>query len=305
MKEYEFIDSLKSSFSSGVEGIGDDAVLYDNNILISKDILVEDIHFLKTTPLSCVISKLFTSNISDIAAMGGVSHKVLTGIAHSDSSKLPEILQLLKKQCIRYNVELIGGDTSSSKDKSFFSLTVIGKKNRHIISRSGARAGDIVYISRPLGLCRVSLEKELGVNDFLIDKYYHYNVRAEDKLGSFLGISGRVSSMTDISDGLVSELFSLSNSSKVKIVVDYNLLDFSHLECYDIDYYEYFMSSGEEYALVFTVSEEESSMLEKEIYNNLGINIIKIGRVEGGSGVYLKRGYEVKEINDFGYEHFK
>lgn len=305
MKEYEFIKSLQDNFSSGVEGIGDDAVLYDNNILISKDILVENVHFLSSTPLSCVIAKLFTSNISDISAMGGVSHKVLAGIAHSDKSKLQEILYLLKEQCVRYNVELIGGDTSSSTAQSFYSLTVIGKRNKYVITRSGAKAGDIIYISRPLGLCRLSLEKELGVNNFAIDKYYHYGVRAEDKLGSYLGLTGKVNAMTDISDGLISELFNLSNSSRVKMVIDYDLLDFSHLYGYEIDFYEYFMSSGEEYSLVFTVEEKESLSLEKQVYDDLGINLIRAGRVEAGSGVYLKKDDSIVELNDFGYEHFK
>ena len=93
MKEFEFISYLEKSIINKNKYIGDDAALIYNRLLVSKDIISENIHFLPSTPLKYVIHKLFTCNISDIASMGAVSKYVLLGLALKDKSYLKNIIQ--------------------------------------------------------------------------------------------------------------------------------------------------------------------------------------------------------------------
>lgn len=303
MKEFEFISFLEKSVINKNKYIGDDAALIYNKLLISKDILSENIHFLPSTPLKDIIHKLFTCNISDIASMGGVAKYVVLGLALRNSSYLEHITPLIEEECKFYNVELIGGDTTSS-EKNVFSLTVLGEKGKNILYRSGAEEEDIIFISRPLGKCRISLEKELNTHSFNIDKYYHYKVNAEHKLGEYLGNTSGITSMTDISDGLGVDLNNIALSSGKKAVIEYDRLDLSHLDKYGIDNLEYFLSSGEEFALVFTVKSSYAAKIQKDILEFLNINIIPIGRIENGSGIYLEQNGYMQNILRAGYEHF-
>lgn len=304
MKEFEFIRLLEKDFNQN-NLIGDDAALIYNNILISKDILVENIHFLKSTPLEYVIHKLFTSNISDIASMGGTSKYVFLGIAADNEKILEELIPLIKRECEKYNVILAGGDTTSSKNGLFLSLTVVGEKGKNVIKRNGAKEGDIIFLSRNVGKCRISLEKELGIHNFKVDKYYHYNKNAEYKLGSLLSSCDAVTAMTDVSDGVSVDLLNIAESSNKKAVIDYDKLNIDYLKEYNVDYLDYFLSSGEEFALLFTVEKNQAAYLKKSIYDNLKISIYEIGRIEHGEGLYLEKDRQMQRISSSGYQHFK
>lgn len=304
MKEFEFIRLLEKDFNQD-NLIGDDAALIYNNILISKDILVENIHFLKSTPLEYVIHKLFTSNISDIASMGGTSKYVFLGIAADNEKILEELTPFIKRECEKYNVILAGGDTTSSKNGLFLSLTVVGEKGKNVIKRNGAKEGDIIFLSRNVGKCRISLEKELGIHNFKIDKYYHYNKNAEYKLGSLLSSCDAVTAMTDVSDGVSVDLLNIAESSNKKAVIEYDKLNIDYLKEYNVDYLDYFLSSGEEFALLFTVEKNQAAYLKKSIYDNLKISIYEIGRIEHGEGLYLEKDRQMQRISSSGYQHFK
>lgn len=304
MKEFEFLETLAHTFNNKENFIGDDAVLIDK-YLYTKDIIVENTHFLKTTPLEYVIHKLFTSNISDISAMGGTPLYCLLGIAVDSNESLEYIIPLVKKECDYYNIHLIGGDTTFSKSGLFFSLTVIGIKNKNVIYRHGAESGDIIFLSRPCGLNKISLEKELGQNNFNINKYMHYNTYPEHKLGELLGNIEGVTSLTDISDGLSTDLINILESSNKKGVLEYEKLPLSHLYDYNINHLDYFLSSGEEYSLLFTVEKESASYVKEIVKTTLEKEIYEIGYIEEGSGLYLKENSNFKKLDNTGYEHFK
>lgn len=304
MKEFEFIKFLETEFNKD-NLIGDDAALIYNNILISKDILVENIHFLKSTPLEYVVHKLFTSNISDIASMGGTAEYVFLGIASENEEVLEQIIPYVANECKNYNVILAGGDTTSSKGGLFLSLTVVGKKGENVIKRNGAKEGDVIFLSRSVGKCKISLEKELNIYDFNIDKYYHYKKDAENILGSFLSSFDFVSSMTDISDGISVDLLNIAESSNKKAVLDYNKLPLDFLKEYNVDSVDYFLSSGEEFALLFTVLESKAQFIKEYVREKLNINIIEIGRIESGSGLFILQDNQLKKVSSCGYQHFK
>lgn len=302
MKEFEFIQLLKQKCKKcdSTLGIGDDAALFDN-FLVAKDIVCEGIHFLKTTPAEYVIFKVFSANISDIAAMGGNPKYILLGIAipEARNNEKTNIINAIKKSADFYDVEIIGGDTTSASNDFFISLTVIGEKGRFLLTRSGAGEDEQVYVSKPLGLARISLEKELGA-DFDIDAYGHYKIVAEKELGKVLGNEGTVTSCIDISDGLGRDASHLSEASGVKIIIEENRLPLSHLTPFKVDKTHYFINSGEEFALLFTAKKEyavDRYLKEK------GFEVYDIGHTQKGSGVFLSNGSSLTSISSKGYEH--
>lgn len=302
MKEFEFIDLLKKQCKEceSTNGIGDDAALFEN-FLVAKDIVCEGVHFLKTTPVENVIFKVFSANISDIVAMGGVPEYVLLGIAVPESREADKekIVEAIRKSADFYDVQVIGGDTTSAVNDLFVSLTVIGEKGRFLLARSGASEDERIYLSRPLGLSRISLEAELG-KDSKFDPYEHYKIAAEKELGKLLGEMGTITSCIDISDGLGRDASHLSKESGVKFVIEQKRLPLSHLTSFNIDKTDYFINSGEEFALLFTAKEEYA--VQKQLKEK-GFEIYDIGYTQKGSGVFLKERGKYINISSKGYEH--
>ncbi len=293
MKEFSLIESLSHMLKdSGIAlGVGDDAALFGDT-LIAKDIMAENVHFTPDAPLDHVMKKLLTANVSDIAAMGGVARYALLGIA------VPMGREIDPKDILRpfeaYDVDLIGGDTTSSAGGLFLSLTIVGTPNKYVLTRSGAKAGDLLFLSRPVGRVRQLLEKELNGDK---DNYNHYLVRAETALGDLLGRTGMATSCIDVSDGVGRDASHIAEKSGVKIIIEKNKVPVSHLEGID-DPVLYALGSGEEFALLFTMHPEKKDDLEA-----LSGSSVCIGRVEEGQGVYLEDGDKLTDISDIGYEH--
>lgn len=301
MKEFDFIKSLKNNIKSGRAeiGIGDDSALA-GNFFIAKDIAVENTHFTKNAPIKDILFRVFTANVSDINAMGARAEYVLLGIGLPKNRYSSEELNEALKFCTAfYDVELIGGDTVSSKDILFISVTVLGQKEHPPLLRSGAKAGDAVYISRPTGLCRYYLEQELDG----LAVFDHYRVNAETKLGKILSSSGLVNSCIDVSDGISSDIRHIAEASGVKIIIEEKALPMEKLKSKVKNTADYFLNSGEEFALLFTLPDEKSERLEKIISEKLNRNIYKIGRVENGSGVFIETNNETKPLSPSGFEH--
>jgi len=303
MGEFEFIERLKRSPKEDILSIGDDAAFFDG-YLVAKDILTENIHFLPTTPIEMVVKKLFVSNISDICAMGGYPKYCLLGISIPEKYPFVQnIIFAVNKMVENYNIELIGGDTTKSKSNIFLSLTVIGKPHKNLLKRSGAKAGDLVYLSRPVGLSKVSLEKELGIADVNIDPYLHYKKEPEIELSKYLSESCFVSSCIDISDGVGRDASHIAKQSGVKIIIDKGKLDVGIFNELSLENpIDYIISSGEEFALLFTVKCENSAEFEsicKEKFPDVKL----VGYVTEGEGVYLKDFSTMKNISDSGFEH--
>lgn len=305
MKEFEFIDRLKNNLpkEDGVLSIGDDAAKI-GNLLVAKDILVENIHFLPSTPIDFVIHKLFASNISDICAMGGVAKYALLGLGIPENYKLEwELIDSIKNYTKQYDITLLGGDTTGSKKDLFLSLTIIGYAGKSVLLRSGAKPGDLLFVSRPLGLSRISLEKELGKNNFKqIHKYSHYMNRPEVELAKILSENNFATSCIDISDGLGRDAGHISEESNVGVIIEEENIPIHHLTNFPVNPVDYFLSSGEEFALLFTVDPESVKSFLKES-SKIGVSPICLGYITEEKGVYLKSGDLFKNISQQGYEH--
>jgi len=291
-REFNLIDEISKMLDNGCVtlGVGDDAALFGET-LIAKDIMVESVHFTKSAPLLNIMRKIVTANVSDIAAMGGVAEYALLGIA------IPEGYSVTAEDIVRpfntYGLKLIGGDTTSSKSSLFLSVTIIGKKNEYVLERGGAKTGDLVYISRPVGRVRQGLEAELKGSD----NYNHYLVKAEIELGDLLGKTGIATSCIDISDGLGKDASHIAKKSGVKIVIESDKVPVDKLVGIE-NPIEYALASGEEFALLFTVPSEK-----KKEFEMMSPKSIYIGRVEEGAGVVLETGTAQTDISRSGYEH--
>lgn len=292
LRETEFIRSLTGigELEENSKGIGDDAALL-GGCLISKDIMAEGVHYLLEETEAGIARRLIASNVSDICAMGGKGEKyyALLGAGLSCKINPAAFSAAFRKECRRYNITLLGGDTIASP-VSFFSMTIIGQANRFVLTRCGAKMGDIIYLSRPIGKAKVMLDRRLS-GDFSGNGDFP----PETGLGELLGSMEGVTSCIDISDGLGVDLFRVSEMSETAF----------HLSAEDIPLGAEGIAardavcSGEEYALMFTLSQDRSECLENAVKEKLNRKVYRIGKVLQGLGVFM----DGEDISELGYRH--
>jgi len=296
MKEFEFVKLLKEISPPSPCGIGDDAAVI-GDLLIAKDIMTEGVHFTRSENIRDVIDRLFISNISDIAAMGGLStgFQALLGVAMPETFDKKRLIEAISFTVKKYNISLIGGDTSLSKRELFLTLTIIGKRNKQILTRSGAKPGDKVYLSRPTGGAQYKLYRRLGI----LNNYYHaieMDNSPEHELGEFLGRTEGVNACVDISDGLGRDLSQIAAASGVRIIIKKAALPLPKLPLTHEQLYEYALSSGEEYALLFTAEQGTKIAYDKPLY--------EIGNISEGSGCFMAEDNgHLTDISQMGHEH--
>ena len=314
---------------SSIKGIGDDAAVLDygdKQMLISTDLLIENIHFdLVYTPLKHLGYKAAVVNISDIAAMNGIPKQMTVSIAISSKFSLEAIEELyagIRLACETYEVDLIGGDTSASPSGLFISITIIGEVAKgEAIFRNTAKEGELVFVSGDLGAAYMGLlllerEKHVFKNnpdmqpdfegkDYLLERQLKPEARVE--LIHLLKKNNiRPTSMIDISDGLASELKHICKQSGVgchiyeeKIPVD--ALTVSLAEEFSILPAIAALNGGEDYELLFTIKQDDYEKIK-----NLK-EFTPIGHItEAASGIQLigKNGEQI-EIKAQGWDAFR
>lgn len=268
-----------------VMGIGDDAAVIDSGdyyTLVSTDMLIEGIHFdLMYTPLKHLGYKAVIVNLSDIYAMNGHPTQITVSLAISNRfsvQALEELYAGIHLACDLYNVDLVGGDTTSSQKGLILSITALGQVEKEKISyRRGAKEGDIVCATGSfggayLGLQVLEREKqifkehpdlqpELNEHEFMIGRLLKPEARRDAIL--YLDSKGVVpSSMIDVSDGLSSELFHLAKQSEVGFIIEEDLVPI-HIDTkklaidFGIDPITCALHGGEDYELLFTIQEKD------------------------------------------------
>ena len=237
ISEVELIKKITKSFKntnkSTIIDIGDDAALlkFDKtNVTISQDILVEGVHFdLSYMPLKHLGYKSVIVNISDIISMNVKPSHILVSIAVSNRFKinaLEELYEGINLACKNYNIDLIGGDTTSSNKGLMISVTCIGNtKTRKIIERGGAKVDDLLVVSGDLGAAYMGLQVlEREKNVFEVNpnsqpdlSQYTYCIQRQLKPEARVDVIDYLeelkiipTSMIDISDGLSTEINHLS-----------------------------------------------------------------------------------------------
>ncbi|MFD0834518.1 thiamine-phosphate kinase [Mariniflexile aquimaris] len=285
--EFGLIDHLTKNFKlnqpSTLKGIGDDAAVlkFDNKkIVVSTDLLVEGVHFdLSYMPLKHLGYKSVMVNLSDVYAMNAVPTQITVSIAVSNRFPLEALEDLyagIETAAALYNVDVVGGDTTSSNKGLLISVTAIGEVE-HEVYRSGAKVNDLLVVSGDLGGAFMGLqvlerEKEVyKVNPnnqpdlepytYIIERQLKPEAR-KDVIQLLKDLDVKPTSMIDISDGLSSEIIHLCKQSNVgcdlyedKIPLDPQVI--STCEEFNIDSTTIALNGGEDYELLFTISQED------------------------------------------------
>lgn len=311
-------------------GIGDDAAVIDigngNCHVVTTDMMVESIHFdLVYTPLKHLGYKAVVTNLSDIYAMNAIPKQITVSLAISSKysvEALDELYDGIKLACKMYEVDLIGGDMTSSPKGMVISVTAIGiAKQEDIVRRSGAQIDDIICVTGDLGAAYVGLqllerEKQLYLNQpniqpelenakYLIERQLKPEA-CKMTIEYFAKNNLKPTSMIDVSDGLASELFHISKASNVGMIVEeikvpiHDDTQMMSLK-FNIDPITCALNGGEDYELLFTVKESD---LDKVRYMP---NVYIIGDVvEPVNGVKLfSSGGKMHPMKAQGWNHFK
>ncbi len=287
--EFGLIDHLTKGFepklSSTVKAIGDDAAVlnFENKYtVVTTDLLVEGVHFdLAYMPLKHLGYKAVMVNASDVYAMNAKATQITVSIAASNRfpvEALEELYSGIELAAKLYNIDVVGGDTTSSTSGLLISITALGIADKEdIVYRSGAKPNDLLVVTGDLGAAYMGLqilerEKEvfkanpnaqpdLDPYTYLIERQLKPEARKDiAPLLKELGV--KPTSMIDISDGLSSEIIHLCKNSQVganlyeeKIPLDPAVI--SVCEEFDIDSTTIALSGGEDYELLFTISQED------------------------------------------------
>lgn len=292
--EFGLIDRLTNDIAihneSTLKGIGDDCAVIKaaNNTLVTTDMLVEGVHFdLTYVPLKHLGYKSAAVNFSDIYAMNGCPKQITVSLAISKRFTVEHIEELyagIKLACDIYGVDLIGGDTTTSRSGLIISITCIGEADESQIAyRNGAKNTDLICVSGDLGAAYMGLqllerEKIASGNDrnftpdfqgkeYLIERQLKPEAR-KDIVEKLRKENITPTSMIDISDGLSSELMHICKQSKVgcriyedRIPIDYQTAIMA--EELNMNLVTAALNGGEDYELLFTVPLHFHDEIEK------------------------------------------
>lgn len=283
--EFGLIDRLTRDFplrnSSSHKGVGDDCAVMqypDTDVLVSTDLLVEGIHFdLTYVPLKHLGYKAAVVNFSDIYAMNGHPRQITVSLAISRRFTVEHMEELyagIRLACDIYGVDLVGGDTTSSRSGLVISITAIGDAPRdRIVYRSGAKDTDLICVSGDLGAAYMGLQllerekvasagqkdfvPQFGGKEYLIERQLKPEAR-RDVIENLAKHGIIPTSMMDVSDGLSSELLHICKASDVgcrvyedRIPIDYQTALMA--EELNMNLVTAAMNGGEDYELLFTI----------------------------------------------------
>ncbi len=317
--EFGLIEHLTKNFeiqhASTILSIGDDAAVIDHfgkQTVISSDMLVEGIHFdLMYVPLKHLGYKSVVVNLSDIYAMNATPTHITLNIAFSNRfsvEALGEFYEGVYAACEKYNVDLIGGDTSSSQKGFIISVTAIGEISpEKIVKRSGAKQGNLICVSGDLGSAFLGLtllerekkiylenpdiQPDLENEQYIIGRLLKPEAR-KDIIDFFEKEDILPTSMMDVSDGISSEILHICKQSNVGCVVYEDKIpinDQARQYAYklELDPTACALSGGEDYELVFTLSQND---YEKIVLNEQISVIGYITNIEEGANIITKGG---------------
>lgn len=308
MNEAQLVARVRELFSPR---IGDDAAVVDHQVL-TTDLLIEDVDFTRTTPLRLIARKSLAVNLSDLAAMGAAPAYALLSLALPPWALegADEMLVAYAEAAREHGIEIVGGDFSRA-EKLTVSVTAIGRIVTRPLLRSGARPGDRVYVSRPIGGSAAGFAllakdvKAYAHREFIESAIRrHLDPEPELALGMALARIDEVTSCIDVSDGLSTDLHHLCNASncgaeieKQRIPVFPDLLLFGAK--LGINVKDAVLHGGEEYALLFT-----SSLRESDLSTRLGRPVYSIGRMTKARGVILNDEGVMQPLEPRGWDHF-
>jgi thiamine-monophosphate kinase len=287
--EFGLIDHLTKHFEinqkSTLKGIGDDAAVLDfrnKKVVVSTDLLIEGVHFdLAYMPLKHLGYKAVVVNVSDICAMNAKATQITLSVAVSNRFPLEALEELFAGITLaakEYNVDVIGGDTTSSQKGLIISITAIGEADENeLIYRNGAKQTDLLVVTGDLGAAYMGLQvlerekqvfkvnpnsqPDLDAYSYLIERQLKPEAR-KDIRTLLYALEVKPTAMIDISDGLSSEIMHLCKQSHIgcnlyedKLPLDPQFM--TVCEEFNIDATTVAINGGEDYELLFTIAMED------------------------------------------------
>lgn len=331
--EFGLIDHLTKDFvnqnPNTTFGIGDDAAVIsiseEDAKLVSTDMLIEGVHFnLMYMPLKHLGYKAVAVNVSDIYAMNGTAEQITVSIAVSNRfpvEALEELYEGIRIACSVYNVDLVGGDTTSSLSGLTISITAIGSaKKKDITYRSGAKENDLLVATGDLGAAYMGLQilerektvynanpdiqPDLDGHDYIIERQLKPEAR-QDVIKFLKELEIKPTSMIDISDGLASEIMHICKSSKVgchvydeKIPIDAKT-SMTAIE-FNMDPSTCALNGGEDYELLFTVPQSDF----EKVKGNPHMTVIGHITHEADGIYFIDKSGSAIELKAQGWNHF-
>ncbi len=331
--EFGLIDHLtkniKLQHAATLKGVGDDAAVLDpadKKVLISTDLLLEGIHFdLAYTPLKHLGYKAIQVNLSDICAMNAIPTQVTVPLGMSSKYTLEAIEELYEGiylACDKYKIDIVGGDTTSSKQGLVISVTVLGYANEEdVVYRNTAEEGDLLCVSGDLGgaytglqllerekliyLENPKIQPDLEGKDYIIERQLKPEAR-QDIVQLLKDLKVKPTAMIDVSDGLASEILHICKQSnkgcqlyEEKIPID--PMTYETAREFNLDPTVCALSGGEDYELLFTIKQADYDKIKHDV----DVSIIGyITEAAAGCNLISKSG-QVHELKAQGWNAFK
>ncbi len=332
--EFGLIERLSKGITTKspntIKGVGDDAAVLGGQegqlMLISSDMLLEGIHFdLSYMPLQHLGYKSIAVNVSDIAAMNGIPHQVTVnlGLSNRFSVEAVELLyEGIQAAAKNYNLDIVGGDTTASAAGLVISISIIGYAvEKDIVYRNGAKDGDILCVTGDLGaaymglqvlerekqefLANPEMQPKLEEYNYIVGRQLRPNARM-DIIHELKDLGVKPTSMIDVSDGLVSDVFHICKNSDlgVSIYEDKLPIDKQAFETaaeFQIDPNAAALNGGEDYELLFTIHQDDFEKLK----NHPDIHTIGYMHPKEKGKVMVTRSQNVVELQAQGWKHFE
>ena len=331
--EFDFIESIRrqvarSEKSKGVSlGIGDDAAVFNSknlDLVITTDLLVEEIDFrLDWTTPRFLGHRALAVSLSDIAAMGARPRYALLSIGVPQKVWKTKFVDEFYKGFFRlareHHVALIGGDTSRTPDRVVIDSIVIGEaKRKRVVRRSGAKAGDLIFVTGALGGAAAGLgllrsrakTKRTKRNSTTNgrEKLLRRHLLPAPRVvwGRLLGEKTLATAMIDLSDGLSSDLAHLCRASRVGARIDSSVIpidsSLNEARATELDALDSALHGGEDYELLFTVRPRKRNLIPLDLG---GVPATLIGEITSSKNIEIVSNGRARELKPEGFQHFR
>ena len=316
IQEY-FAPLAKNEFSFG---LADDVAKYPvdagDELVFTKDVCVEGVHFFPEDSPEAISRKALRVNLSDLAAKGAQPIGYMIGLGLPEDWKrdwLNRFSYGLQQDQELFGISLFGGDTVRSPNNLFISITAIGKIQRGTIcERSTAKVGDLVYVTGTIGDSYLGLavrkNQIVAKNESDFTYFTNRYLLPEPRMNAISLIQKFANASLDVSDGLVADLKHLCVASGVGAEVNIDLVPISsnaqNLISSGLVNLEKLITGGDDYELLFTVTESEAKRL-KTVVENDKLRITNIGRITDSNDICILNSEGAKlEISNQGFQHF-
>ena len=312
MNEFDYIEKCFKPLTSHIAmDLKDDAAIFkqklNRDLIISTDTIAEGIHFFGHENPEDIAKKSLRVNLSDMAAMGAkpIFYNLSISVPETKAKYfIPKFVKGLKDDQEFFGLKLIGGDLTSAKNDINITVTIFGETlNKKSISRSGAKIGDLLFVSGVLGLSKIGLDNFYSRSKIFSSAKKKYLI-PQPRVELGLILSKIANCMIDISDGFIQDASHLAKNSNLSIVLDIDkipLSPFKNLKKEQL--LDAALYGGDDYELLFSCKPANEKLLKK-ISIEKNIEITNVGFFQKFNKEYIKSKNGNFFLRKHSYLHF-